>query len=382
MSILKSSKYYLFICCLFLFQTSVVKADDWQEDLSVDVFFSLDASIADSGLSLVGGTGPVDLEADEVNLKNSLVGGQIRYQLTENLSGYVQGSVINTDKVKGTVDWAYLSYDFGNDVFARVGRFQIPFLQGTELRKIGFSRIWARPLIPGTGAGGFNQYEGVEVVKKIIQGDGLWEFQGALGKAEHTREEVQNKNIKLLSTRYQNGQFWIRAAVMNGDYSIFTLSEILISDTASINMGSLESELTLDSWIVNVGYSRSNSDITPDDTMHYGSLAYQIGDVTPFIFFSKREQSFESFEIPRPNPGNGLLPPPNAPPPVTNGPPPTPDGLSTTYTSAIGARWDVAENLALKFQAEKSRVQDQARQGDGNLSNAGNTFSVVLEGVF
>lgn len=369
-----------------------VIADEWQDNIEVDGFYSLDISVANLKNEAAAMQGPLGtLQDDKISLKSSLLGAQVTYQMSDNLTAYVQGSLSYTEnqKTEATLDWAYVSYDLGQDWSARLGKFQIPFLQGTELKKIGFSRLWARPLTPGSGASGFNEYKGAELVKKINSGKSFWEFQVALGEAKHNLNEIDNKNLKLISGRYQTDEFWIRSAVMQADYSVYTPSNILISDTGSVVMGSVESEVNFNNWLINLGFSTSSADITPDDTIHYLSLAYPIKGMTPFVLFSKRNQFFETFGVPRPALPAGQVPPgnhsglPPAPPlPPANRPPDPPDGNVDIYSSAIGARWNIQQKVALKAQIEKFKVQDDARAIENNISNNGTVFSIVIEGVF
>jgi hypothetical protein len=367
----------LLFFCLFSLST---QAESWNEDLTLNGFFTLDATYTNEALPVVGSGGDLrHYKGQNVGFKNSLVGAQLNYQIDTNLSLYVQGLVTfnNDDKFETKLDWAYLSYDLGDDAYLRAGQFQIPFLQGTELRNIGVSRLWARPLIPGSGASGFNTYKGLEYLKHFSMQSSYWDIQLGVGKAEHGLDEVDNKNMQVVSVRYSFDSFWLRAAAMRADYDLYTPRRALITDTGNVVMGSVETEWTVNQFVFNGGYSTSRADITPNDTMHYLSLGYQFGNFTPYIFTSLRNQYFETFVPPRPGgDGQGNNPPPG------NMPPPPPDGDADSRSYAIGMRWNMSEHLVVKSQLENIQNHDAARSPMGVITSNSNAWTLTFEGAF
>jgi hypothetical protein len=166
---------------------------------------------------------------------------------------------------------------------------------------------------------------------------------------------------------------------MLADYTVLTPSQIVVKQDASLLMGSVEAEWVFANWLFNIGLSNSDADITPNDNMRYISLAYPLNDITPFVYFSKRSQVFETFDLPPlPTPPNGG----EQPPPANPAPLAPPDGISTSYSTAVGARWNLADKLSVKFQVERLKTQDNARPSITNISASGTALSVVLEGVF
>jgi hypothetical protein len=372
----------LHVVILFCLLSSATHAESLSDDLTVNGFFTFDATYTDKTQPLISSSGDFrQYNKQNVGFKNSLVGAQVNYQVSRNLNFYVQGIATydGADKFDTRLDWAYLSYDLGDDAYLRGGQFQIPFLQGTELRSVGMSRIWARPLIPGSGAGGFKSYQGLEYLKHFATNNSYWDIQLGLGKAEHHQQEVDNKNIQLVSLRYTYDSFWLRAALIKADYAVYTIRKALITDSANVVMGSVEVEWTINQFIFNGGYSTSRADITPDDTMHYLSLAYQLGDFTPYIFTSLRNQYFETFVPPTSTPEVSV--PWNSPPP-TNRPPFIPDGDADSRSYAIGLRWSVSEHLAVKTQFENVQVRDEARNPMAVITSNSNAFTLTFEGTF
>lgn len=355
---------------------------NWSDKLNFNGFFTLDYTATSNDLNLISNSDQhVRYQANEPSFKNSLIGGQLSYQLTDNFAAVVQGklyddtdsdSTSNSDSI-AQIDWAYLSYDFGYDVKIRAGRFQIPFMQGVELRNVSFSRLWVRPLIPSSGAGGFKEYIGGEALKHISSGESNWDFQVAIGKAEHALDEIENKNIKLLSVRFQQNSFWLRTSVLATQYSISTKTGRVINDSADGLMLSLESEYALGSYLFNAGYSTSRADITPDDSNYYLSIAYQYNDITPYIYHSRFNQFFEPYrrqeatQSPQVNSQGAATP-------VQR------DGNIDVYNWAVGAKYLFNEQYAIKVQAEHIKERNNASLPFVN--SEGNAFSIVFEGVF
>lgn len=378
------NKAICYAIVVFIALSSSVRADSWQEKLYLNGFFTLDLTTVDSDIPIVSATGELrGYEKGDVNGENTLIGGQIEYAFTEQFSVFVQGTASFNDKgsLTSDIDWAYVSYDLGADWVGRAGKFQTPFLQGIELRNIGFSRNWARPLAPSNGASGFNYYYGAELLKHASIGKHNFDFQFALGQAEHSLEDVENKNMKLAAVKYQWNDFWVRTAIIQADYSVFTPNNLLITDSGEVLMGSVEAELTYNQLILNMGHSDSSSDITPDDKMSYISIAYNFGNFTPYVFIAKRNQFFVAFDAPVPD-FSGDGPPPERPTQQGSGRPITPDGHSDFNSTALGVRWDFAQRLALKLQVEKLELRDAARNPSTVVTLDGNTLSVVLEGAF
>lgn len=354
--------------------------ETWSDNLYLNGYFTLDMTVADTEFNAVSSSNEeLKYEKNKISVKNSLVGGQIEYQFNDDLSVFAQGSAFydKEGSTTTTLNWAYLSYDFGQDFKARIGSFQTPFLQGTELRSVGYSRLWARPLTPGSGASGFNKYQGIELLKHLSVGEYNWDFQLAAGQADHNLDEVDARGIELLSTRFMYQNFWIRAALLHVEYSVNTPRGQVIIDSGDVIMGSIEAEATIGQFIANVGLSTSNSDVTPDDTMYYLSLAYTFDEFTPYVFASKRNQHFVAFELPEDDnlpsrPPTGTLP--------MRLPPPPPDGDDNVYSLAVGSRWNFSERLALKVQFENIRIHEKS--GPEDVADNGTSFSLVIEGVF
>ena len=356
---------------------SLAVAESWQERLYVNGFYTVDYTYTDDDIGLVSNNKkPRAYDDDSNGLENSLLGAQLEFEVNENLSVFAQGKVSFSADNNASIalDWAYVSVDLGNDSQLRAGKFQTPFLQGTELRNIGYTRIWARPLIPEDGASGFNQYLGVEYLKRFNQGQGNWQLQLAAGLGDHEERQIESRNLELVALGYQYQNFWLRSAFLHGEYAIEDDDGQRIIFSGNVIMASLEGELDLSWCVINAGYSSSQSDITDDDTIYYLSLGFPVGRFTPFINAAKRIRHFEAYDPPPPPPPPGGGPPPPARPP--------PVGDHDVNSVAAGFSWHLSERYGVKFQFENI-VQDNRAGVDTRVpDNDGNTVSILFEGVF
>lgn len=357
--------------------TGLVVADQWDERLYINGFYTLDYTYTERDVGVVSNNRQTrTFDSDSSGLENSLIGLQAEYVLNEEFSGFIQGKVSFDDGNQAGLDvgWAYLSHDFGDDRRLRIGKFQTPFLQGTELRNIGFTRIWARPLIPENGASGFNQYIGVEYLIHKPTSVGVWDFQVGGGLADNDDGDVDSQNIEIVSAKYQYESFWIRSAFLHGQYNVSDGDGQRITSSGTVFMGSLEVQMLTDYGVVNVGYSSSRSDIIENDTLYYLSLALPYRPFTPFFYVGKRNKHFQDYDPPPPLPpiGGGPQPLP-IPPPV---------GDYDVISVAFGARLHLKEGMGLKLQLENIEQFNDADALTSSPTNDSNTISILLEGVF
>lgn len=361
------------LLCLMVFQTKA------QNGFTFRGFYTIDFTVSDANLPIIAAIQARDYKKHKPSLANSVMGGQLKYQFSDAWSVTVQGSLAmdRFESIDYETDWAYLSYQFGQDWQARAGRFQVPFLQGTELNKVGFTRLWARKLTPGSGAGGFEHYNGIELIKQVPLDHGSWEFQLGLGQAHHgLTQQNHNKNMQIFVAKYQTDQSWIRAALLNGRTTVTTPRGTVIEPSGQVAMVSIEGEWTKNTWINHYGVSTSDVDIAPNDSMAYYSLGKQYDRFTPFAMVMYRKQHFDHFDPSGPPPGGPPRPPGNRPP----GPP---DGDDDFYSYSLGVNWQLNPKNNLKFQFEHMKLDDQARSNrQGRVINEGNVFSITLDGVF
>ena len=349
-----------------------VAALEVTDDLSTNGFLTLAATQIDyAGVVLPSASGsPQALEKDKVSFDGSLIGLQLDYKVTDDLSFSAQA--VGSKQIDGSyspnMEWANLKYDLGNDFYLRGGQFKLPFMQGTELRYVGYSRLWVRPIVPSNGAGGFDEYTGLEVIKAMVVDDFNLRFEAAYGKSDHQQEFVDNKDIKLLSARIEKDESWLNIALVQAVYDVYGNNMLnLIQENAEMMMGSAEAEFLFDSLIINAGYAYGNAEVNPDETLTYLSIGYRLGDLTPFIMHNTRVMDFTA---------------PAGVPPPPPGVPAFRDGEQKTETMALGLRYDIAAGYAIKAQWDHREDSDASNAALGVQRSDANIYTLVLEGFF
>lgn len=333
-------------------------------DLSINGFFTVDASISRGGNSgFPGSTKFVELEQDKPNFDNSLVGVQADYEVNADLQLTLQGIVGKNrdDRYAPSIEWAYLNYDAGDDLHLRAGQFKPVFLQGTELRNVGYSRVWVRPLLPTDGTAGFRTYLGGEFIKYTAIGDYSLSLQGGAGVADHIEPTVKNHDIEIFSATLDKDGPWLKLAAFRAqsDYSPPGGTGPL-TNSAVAHGSSVEAELPIGALLVNLGLVDVENEQGPDVQMSYLSLGYHVGRITPYLLYRRQTQAFRASSLP---------PPPGSPPPVV--------GTETAITSSAGLRLELAPGYAIKAQV--SRID---RTSTTNVENDTLVYTLLLEGVF
>ncbi|MCG8040821.1 MAG: hypothetical protein JAZ17_05430 [Candidatus Thiodiazotropha endolucinida] len=228
--------------------------------------------------------------------------------------------------------------------------------------------------MPGSGAGGFIETRGLELIKRIPLEDSFLSLQFSLGEPEHQRWTVDGQRLGLVAVKYERSDFWLRAALLRADYEVFTPLGQVIDDKARASMFSIETEIRFYDFVVNAGLSDSDADFSPDDKLSYLSVAYPIGRFTPYILAARTSRQFEAFTPPPP--------PVSAPPPPGGRPPSQRVGDNDHETLAIGFRYDLGGTHAIKAQIERIDIVDESDPRRGRVDSEANVFTILLEGIF
>ena len=267
-----------------------LQALEFGEDLEIQFFGTFDATYTDNAYLEIPAIIPskARFAQDEWDFRNSLVGVQAQYNLNENLTLALQtlATEFFQNDYQGILEWAYLSFDLGDDFFVRAGRFKIPYLVGNELRYVGYSRLWVRPIVPIDGVGGFNDYIGVETIKKFFTQESVISLQASMGKAKHMDESIEDRFLGVLNTRIDYGQMWLSLSLLHALYDV----ENVINE-ATMTMASLEAKVALGDWMVHAGYSHGQAQIIRTEDFAYASIGYVWGLATPYVTYTARNFS-------------------------------------------------------------------------------------------
>ncbi|MCB1866691.1 MAG: hypothetical protein KDG50_14830 [Chromatiales bacterium] len=351
---------------------------DW---LTVHGFFSLTAEVS-HGEDLPR----PPLDEGEVSLKSSVIGVQAEIELAEDLS--LIGQAVSTRRefkdFTPKLEWAYLSHDAGDGLNLRGGLLKIPFFQGAELRYVGLSRPWARPVVPDSGAAGFNDYYGGEFIKKLAWKGFNLEFQGILGIGEHEQDQVvDGHQVGLLSAKIEHNDAWLKAAIFHARYDVDTPTGRRIESDAAAWMFSAEGQYPLAGFTLNAGFSYADIEVNPDDILAYLGVSRRFGRLTPYLLAQYHALDFVVPDLQPPAGGAGGMPPGGGPPAMPPpGAPEVREGLLRTRSLAFGVRYDIGERYALKAEVERVDIHDHSFANRPDRDFETTVFSLLFEGVF
>ncbi len=394
---------------LSLLQSLSVSAAQVTDSLSITGFFSLDATYTDNpGANIPRPQGKgSDLDADEVSFDSSVYGVRADLDIFEGLGAGLQ--VIGT-KQTGTsfdpeIEWAYLKYDFSNDISIRAGQLKLPFLQGTELRYVGNSRLWARPVVPANGAGGFDDFRGAELYYNTYAGDYDIQLHASYGEPEHGNDFIKNTQVGLVSAELDSGNAKVRLAVLNAVFDVYSNDNGLLDKSANMLMGSLEGEYQRGDWVANAGLVSGQADSHPDEDMAYFSLGYRFDRFTPYVLYYRKVMDFTSLtsggdsgsadrgllgsasespsgSLPEPSPDSTPEPPPDPVPEPPSDIEESEDGDRVENAIALGFRYDLTPRLSVKLQWDYQKEHDNAYSSRPEKIKESNIYTIVFEGVF
>jgi len=363
-----------------------------------------------SGLFDPEGAGFTDKWSPEVD---SRIAVQATAELGPRLSGIVQ--VIAEQRYDDTyqpqLEWANLKYQATPELSLRVGRTVLPAFMTSEYRKVGFAIPWVRPppevyrQVPVTNmdgisarfrtriAGVFNTFRAVAGVNDIkFPSDGgvselqardsltlsnTVEWDATTLFASYNRTSLTADGFAPLFDGFR--QFGADGRAIADDYDFDDKDFEFIGVGVRYEPGD---------WFVIAEGGLANSRTFVGDTRGwYVTGGYRIGSFTPYATFARA-----GVESNTSDPGlslAGLPPPAAARAGELNARLNELLGTATRQKSlALGLRWDVARNAALKFQYDHIDL-DEGSAGVLTNTQAGfrpggtvNLFSVTVDFVF
>ncbi len=335
---------------------------------------------------------------------DSILGLQANLHLSELTEGVVQ--VVSRYSYDGTytptVAWAFLSHDFSPQISVRAGRLGTEFYLLADSRLVGYANLTVRPPPDYYGSLVFSYINGMDVSATTPVGEGLLRGKFYAGLSE---EKVPFNINKLLwdledslivggHVDYLHGPWQFRlghaqirfkneipldalAASLGGPPGFLSYAPELSaagkwSQFNSLGVvydnGPLQLQLML-------SQTRHESAIYENSKAGYVIAAYRLGQVTPYLGYSKVKSSAKTLASPPPAPlaplAAGLMA----------------QTHSDQHTLFLGGRWDIQPDLALKAQVDWIRGTpsslfpfhgDYAPAWNGNLT----VFSLALDFVF
>jgi len=361
-----------FFILILLLSTSLM-AVDITDDIRVRGFATLDATIntSDTTISNLPSGNSYTLNENQVAYDYSSFGAQFEYDVTNSVDFMAQGiyskrydKELENNYYKATLEWLLVGYSFGDDYKLRLGKMKVPFMKATENRYINYSFLWTRPQLANKGTNGFDDMYGADLLKRTYIKDIDLEFQLTVGQAYHSSSPDEGKYLYNFSALASYEASWLRLSFGQNIFDHYARDNALLAKDVTLTFVSAETELHIGNVILFGGYALNANSEIPDQKFGYLSLAYEIDRLTPYLLYSRTKVD----NIPNKGPGS----PPNAPAGR--------DSHLIEEHHAIGFRYDLYSNFALKSQYDVQKINTYNPLKES--SSDADVYTLTLDMVF
>ncbi|WP_346797123.1 porin [Halomonas sp. Bachu 37] len=341
---------------------------------------------------------------------DSRLGLQLTADFSPRLSGVVQA--VTEQRYDGsyrpTIEWANITFDATPDFSLRAGRVVLPIFMNAEYRKVGYALPWVRPPQEVYSSVPVTNTDGIDVSYRYRFGEVVNTLRATYGQSK-VKFPYRDENDDLISgsTDAREGltlgselewselrlfaaysQFRLTIEEFNPFFNLYRLYGTrgeAIADRYDIEdkrfeVISLGANYDRGDWFVMGEWTQTDSrSFLADSRGWYVTGGYRLGAITPYVTYA-RHRIYSSTSSP------GLSQPGTEPL----------DAVLNSFLSyqpqqtslALGARWDVSPNLALKAQFDH---MDHKEGSPGYLVNqqpgfesggSVNLFSLALDFVF
>ncbi|MFZ2987590.1 porin [Ideonella sp.] len=284
-----------------------------------------------------GSRGKVDFGVD------SRLGAQVNANFNETFSGAGQILAIRRDgKDKIEVEWLYAQIQAHPEVALRLGRFALPSFMLSDVRTVGYAQHWAR-----TPAEVYLQFpvtsvDGIQLLYRTSWDGYKFTVQPSFGRAKATQyfdagplgqlaPDAQFNGLKAVNLSVEKGDWLLRAGQVVNNASLDYHHPWVPFEKFKDTFTSVGLQYDNGDWLLMSEYvDRKTSTDRFDTQSYYLSAGYRWDQIMPYASYSHLKSA-------------GSV--------IKDNPPAT--------TTALGARWDARQNLAIKFQVESSRLSGQ-----------------------
>jgi hypothetical protein len=271
------------------------------------------------------------------------VDSKLGVQATARLNGTLSGTVQVVSKYNGEgnydpdVEWAFVKIQALSSLSLRGGRMGLPAFAVSDFRDVNFASLWIRPPIDVYGVLPMSHFDGLDVIHTAgFDGVNLTtQVFGGKADAKYQRASVKiDKLIGFNSTAEFDNGFTLRIGHFQSDIGVQIPGQ---PDPGDRNKRTAFSGVGLsydkNNLVFNSEYvwgKRRDGDNAISPTGWYASLGYRVGKFTPYLVSSRFD-----LDIDIALPGGARM------------------GLAVGQkTNAVGVRWDVMKNTAIKLQLD------------------------------
>lgn len=327
---------------------------------------------------------------------DSILGLQANWRLTPELEAVVQAvSRYRYDKTfKPEISWAYLKYDPTPQISMRAGRLGTEFFMTADSRQVGYSYLTVRPpgdffwYLPFYSINGADAALTLPVGENVLRGKVYYGY--SEGSIPYSEKQWNLDGSAMVGgyLEHQIGPWLLRASYanirFNHDMPVEDILEAnlpasqvapsmayLAADKTRSHYYSLGAIYDNGPWQLQIMLNKitQGSKIFQSSSAGYLLAGYRIGPVTPYLGFSWiRTEN-------RDNPPNAVAAAIMA------------ESHANQNTTIVGARWDLARNIALKAQWDAIRGERQSVfpfRNENGATWTGNmdVFSLTMDFVF
>jgi hypothetical protein len=306
---------------------------------------------------------------------DSRVGAQLDVRLNHDWSAVLQ--LVSERRSRGgygpTVEWANLQYQATPDLSLRAGRIALPLFLSGDYRKVGYALPWVRPPVEVYGAIPLSSSDGIDAsyrwqigdINNVTQvfygrtdipitqgarakGDGLTGLSNTTTSGALTlRASVLRTNLSVSLAQQLFGgfrQFGAQGMALAQRYELTDKRAYVVSAGASYDPGN---------WFAMGEIGRMDADsYLGDKTVAYLSAGYRYRDLTPYVVYSVSRANMETSAagldlsgMPAPQAAAGAA--------LNAGLNQLLAAIPRQHTVAVGVRWDLQRNYALKLQYDR-----------------------------
>jgi hypothetical protein len=372
------------------------------------------------------GAGESDSFSAEVDSKTGL---QIDMRFTERFTGVIQlvseAAFNNTwdgdpnDNFKPSLEWANLSYKVTDDVTVRGGRIVLPVLMSAEYRKVGYASHWLRAPVEVYGKMAFNASDGADIAWRSQAGGGFNTLHAHVGTTS-LRTDVFKAQVDVwgLNDTFEIGSLKLRAAYMNLEYQTVdgfgsVLDFAAAADSLPFGMGAnaaREARRLYNTYDPSLGQKMAFFDVgaTYDpgawfvmgEALHIKSDSLLAGSTSGYVSGGVRAGKFTPYATlsvaKTDQKSDAGIPTAGLPAPLAVAASMVNASLLNDYVNAdesqrsiaLGVRWDVANNFAVKAQYDYVDLGNGSRglvtnhQPNFESGTNFNVFGLAVDFVF
>lgn len=277
---------------------------------------------------------------------DSRIGLQANVRFNDTFSAVAQGYSSRRDgDASPELEWLFLQADVLNNTSLRAGRMLVPTFFLSDFRHVGYAQHWLRTPVEVYGNFLNTSFDGIQSMSRFTLGDVNVSLQLSGGQATGNKKYFQigdrfsetdeeSDNLYSANLTLQRGDWTGRLGythmrnteIVSMGHTFFKGNDDFFSAGVQYDNGTL---LAMAEYIWRQWDASGAQDGALDSEAFYLTAGYRFGNVMPYVTYSQFSPE-----------GEGYLQSHLG----TN---------DTRKTVAIGARWDIARNFALKAQVEE-----------------------------